>query len=277
MLWNYHKEDYHDWVYKEGIDQKLARVVSHTTSLNMRFYGKTIQIGAGIEDISATLLRYTKGDPKPFVLISNGTWCITLNPFNNKPIKIPEMENDCLVCMSIGGRLVKAARLFLGNEYKIQIQNLNDYFEKPLGYHRQIKFDMELYKKLKDSFVPKYHFESLHIKRDQPKNNDLQAFNSVGEAYHQLMMELIAIQVQSTSLVLDDSNIKKLYIAGGFANNDIFVTLITINFPQCKVITIKTSLGSALVATMMISKKAVSKNFLKREYGLKKKQKPIIL
>ena len=40
----------------------------------------TIAVGAGLHDSSAALIPYLSAFREPFILLSPGTWCISLNP-----------------------------------------------------------------------------------------------------------------------------------------------------------------------------------------------------
>jgi len=48
MLWNYSKNDYHRWVYKEGIDKILPPIVRDENSIDYTYEGKKLKMGFGI-------------------------------------------------------------------------------------------------------------------------------------------------------------------------------------------------------------------------------------
>ena len=54
--------------------------------------------------------------------------------------------------MRINGKPVKATRLFLGNEYKIQVSKLDAYFGVTEDYHRHVKFDYDTYLEINKNF-----------------------------------------------------------------------------------------------------------------------------
>ena len=111
---------------------------------------------------------------------------------------------------------------------------------------------------------------------EQPEQTDLSVFNSFEEAFHQLMIELVEIQVRTTNLAIGTSDIKKIYIDGGFSENEIFVKLIALNFKQYKVRTTRSPLGSALGAAMVISDQTLDSRFLKDNYQVKKLKPPVL-
>lgn len=269
-LWDFDKKDYHDWVYKEEINVILPPIVSARTSINMVYKDKQIKIGIGIHDSSSALLPYLFSEANPFLLVSTGTWSISLNPFNNEKLSAKDIKDNCLNYMQIDGKRVKATRFFMGNEYKLQVRKLSEYFDKEYGYHRSIKFDSDLYLELKKSKSYKFNFEGIKVRSNTVEKTELSQFGSFEEAYHQLMIELVQIQEATLRNAIGSTKIKKVYIDGGFTDNDIFVKLMGHYFQSYKVRTTKSPLGSAIGAAMVISKKELKKKFLKEHYQMQK-------
>jgi len=269
-LWNLDKKEYHDWVYREKINEKFPPIVSTRTSINMVYKKKNIKIGVGIHDSSSALLPYIYSEKSPFLLVSTGTWSVTLNPFNDLKLTKEDIKNNCLNYLQIDGGRVKATRFFMGYEYKLQVKRLNEHFDKKYGYHRNIKFDLKLYSKLKGNKVNKFNFEGIRIRKNDVDKTDLSQFVSFEEAFHQLMIELVQLQAITIKMSISNTKIKKIYLEGGFIDNDIFVKLIGHHYRDYKVITTKSPLGSALGAAMVISKKGLNKKFLKENYQLQK-------
>lgn len=269
-LWDYEKNDYHDWVYQEGIDEKFPPIVPTQTSINMDYNQKRIKVGVGIHDSSSALLPYFFSEKKPFLLLSTGTWSISLNPFNEERLDISNIENSCLNYMGIDGRRIKATRFFMGNEYKIQVRKLGEYYDKEYGYHRSVKFDQELYLKLIKEPSIHFKFEGIRLERKQLEQTNLTPFKTFEAAFHQLMIELIELQVKVIKMAIGDTKISKIYIDGGFTDNDIFIKLIAALFKDFRIRTTVSPLGSALGAAMVISNKKLNKNFLKEHYKMNK-------
>lgn len=269
-LWNYDKDDYHDWVYAEEIDRILPPIVSTSTSICMNYQGRQIRVGTGIHDSSSALLPYIMADRKPFLLLSTGTWSIALNPFSDEVLTETDLSNDCLNFMRIDGKPVKAARLFLGNEYKRQAEMLCRHFQKPYGAHKVVSFDPEFYHKWKAPNERYFRLESIQLVEDQPAATNYAAFGTFEEAFHRLMIELVDLQVKAARRAIGNTPIRKLYVDGGFADNDIFVHLLSIHFPDYKLRTTQSPLGSALGASMVISDKKIGRGFLKKHYAMRK-------
>ncbi len=270
-LWNFKTNSYHSWIGKEGIDKLLPPIVSTKTSNTIIYSNKKIKVGVGIHDSSSALLPYILSKKKPFLLLSTGTWSISLNPFNDEILSEKDLENNCLNYMRINGKRVKASRFFMGNEYRIQVEELCKYYGKEYGYHRSVKFNKEIYLKLISNSGIYFKFKEITLKRKQIYNTDFEHFESIEEAFHQLMIELMKLQVQTIKTAIgNNTDIKQIYIDGGFTDNDVFVKLMAYHFQDYKIRTSKSPLGSALGAAMVISNKKLSSKFLKENYKLKK-------
>jgi len=267
-LWDYNKKDYHQWVYKEEIHKILPPIVSTETSINMNYNGKRIKIGVGIHDSSAALLPYVRSLTEPFVLVSTGTWSIALNPFTSSELTTVEVTNNCINYMRINGKQVKASRLFLGNEYKIQVKKLSEMYQVSEDYHKTVQFDEDAYYEITKEFEHLFKWESI-------KNNiELTAtelpYDTFEDAYYHLMIELVKLQVQSIETAKGDDQITKLYVDGGFSDNDVYIKLLSHYLRNMELRTTDASLGSALGAAISISDTQLNSKFLKKNYSLKK-------
>ena len=267
LLWDYAKKDYHQWVYDEELDKILPPIVSTETSINMNYNGNRIKIGVGIHDSSAALLPYVRSIKKEFLLVSTGTWSIVFNPFTKQAISEKDDKNT-INYMRINGKPVKARRLFLGNEYKLQVKKLDALYNVDDDYHRHINFDYDTYLNLTKDFEKCFKWESIEDE-EMPEVTTLR-FSAYEHAYHQLMIELVQLQMKSIKHILNGTDIKHIYIDGGFSNNDLYVMLLSHYFREQKFRTTDSSLGSALGAAIAISDKKLNSKFLKKNYSLKK-------
>ena len=243
-LWDFDKNQYHEWIRKEGIDTKLAPINSTSQKVNNRIVEPST-IGTGLHDSSAALIPYLstfKG--QKFVLISTGTWCITLNPFNHTPLTDEELQQDCLAYLQYTGEPVKASRLFAGYEHEQVIKQLSEQFQKPLDYYKTVKFN------------PKY----IEISTDDIYES----------GYHQQILNLVNKQVISVKLVLNDFSVTKLFVDGGFGKNEIYMNLLAKAFSEMEVyaasVAQATSLGAALAIHQDWNTKEISQNLI----GLKR-------
>ena len=269
-LWDFEKKDYHHWIYEEKIDKVLPPIVPTSVSINTTYQKKKIKIGIGIHDSSSALLPYILSKEEPFLLLSTGTMSIALNPFNDEQLSEEDIKNNCLNYSRIDGKRVKASRFLMGNEYRLQAEKLENFYKKDTGYHRNIKFNQDLYLKLIEKPSINFKFEQISLLREQPEKTDLKPFATFEEAYHQLMIELMELQVHTIRNAIGNSEIKTIYIDGGFTDNDVFMKLMSHHFHEFEVLSTQSPLGSALGAAMVISNRKVNAKFLKENYRMKK-------
>ncbi len=234
-LWDFEKEDYHQWVYQEGLDALLPEIVATKHSFTAKFLGRRLKVGVGIHDSSSSLLPYLLHSAEPFMLLSTGTWNIALNPFNNKPLTIDELNRDCLLFLNTSRKPVKVARTFLGNEFSHQLASLNRIFEKPAWYYKSIPWVERRWQGIcgekKIAFFPATMGNDHLLKGLTNDNWDVKKVSDFEEAYYYLMMGLVDIQALSLSLVMQDFQEKKVIINGGFSGNQHFIALLKLKFP----------------------------------------------
>lgn len=267
-LWDYKKRDYHKWVYEEGIHKILPPILPTGTSINMNYKGYDIKIGIGIHDSSAALLPYLRSTESKFLLVSTGTWSISLNPFANSNLSDEDMQNGCINYMRINGDPVKAARLFLGNEYNLQVKLLSKHYNLPDDYHKKVKFSHLTFLKIIDDF--KFCFKLVSINHQNMPEQTLINFDNFESAYHQLMVELVLLQVKNVQIAASGDDIKNIYVDGGFSDNEVYINLLSYYFKDTELHTTDSSLGSALGAALVLSDSKLDDDFLRKQYSLKK-------
>jgi sugar (pentulose or hexulose) kinase len=224
QLWDFTKNNYHDWVMEEGIDLRLAPIKQCDSLCG--YFKDSIPVGIGMHDSSAALIPYLVSFTQPFILISTGTWCISLNPFNHTELTEEELKQDCLCYISYKDNPVKAARLFAGYEHEQAVKKLAVQFNKSLDYYATISYDASL---LSDDVIQTYE-----------------------SAYHQLMAEIIVQQVKSTDLILNGSQVMKIYVDGGFSQNSIYMHLLSEYYKYKEVYAASIPQASALGAALSI-------------------------
>lgn len=267
-LWDYDKKDYHDWIYKEKINNILPPIVSTETSINMNYNGTRIKIGVGIHDSSSALLPYVRSIKESFILVSTGTWSVSLNPFTDSILTEKDIDENCINYMRINGKSVKSSRLLLGNEYKYQVTKLSEHFGVPSDYHKSIKFDCATYMRIMDNFTYKFRWKNT-VDENMPSET-LIDFNNFKDAFHHFMTELVLLQVKSIKTAVGRKKIEKLFVDGGFSDNDVFIKLLSHYLRDMELRSTSSSLGSALGAAISISDTKLNSKFLKKNYSLQK-------
>ena len=253
-LWEFSKQQYHEWVTREKISEKLAPVVPSSHAVYPPVRNGYYSVGVGLHDSSAALIPYLASFAEPFVLLSTGTWCISLNPFNQSLLTYRELQQDCLCYLSYQGRAVKASRLFAGNEHEKQVQRLADHFGKSPDYYKAVQLDPRFLGQQNLAPVQEARSSGVVVSLNESPfaQRDLANFASYEEAYHQLMTDLVAQQVESTQLVLNEAPVKKLFVDGGFSNNALYMHLLATAFPETEVYAATMAQASALGAALAV-------------------------
>jgi sugar (pentulose or hexulose) kinase len=257
LLWNFQKKVYHDWVKAEGLTTKFPPIqapnsvvpISIPVSIGGNYH--SFSIGSGLHDSSAALIPYLACFDEPFVLISTGTWCISLNPFNQEPLTAEELAKDCLCYLSHTGKPVKAARYFGGNEHEKCIKGLAQQFNKPLDYYKSITYN--------EGLIAGFRNERA------VQNSDVSPFEDYETAYHFVVAKIFKDQYHSTKLVLTKT-IQRIFVDGGFSKNEIYMTLLAKAFPKLEVhaaeVAQATALGAAIAMHDCWNKKPLPKNLI---------------
>lgn len=257
-LWDFRKNQYHQWTSDEGIREKLAPIADHDQVHAVRNSISTtsIQSGIGLHDSSSALIPYLLSFPEPFVLISTGTWSISLHPFNNTALTKEELQRDCLCYLSWKGRPVKASRLFAGQYHEDQVKRIAAHFGQQAAKYHNIQPDRNILRLL--NTVSDNNQTAAGSNTGSPSmefhNRDLDEFQDDITAYHQLMLNIVRAQAQSTGLVLNGAPVRTIYVDGGFSRNELFMYLLSTHFPQLDIYAASmaqaTAIGAALAVHM---------------------------
>ncbi len=256
-MWNFVKGDYHQWLNQEGISSHLQQVVTGNEAVVVKTdSGKALTVGIGLHDSSAAIVPYLLSFTEPFVIVSTGTWTISLNPFNQQLPGNDELNRGCLSYLTYDGKAVKVSMLFSGHDHNEQVLRIADYFRADAGHLQSLSYDSRWINE--ENFEPiingNYEAASptdpcvFHLR---PMSN----FQSASHAYHRLIADLIARQVNAITSVMNGGGIKKMYVDGGFCKNKIYMQLLTNAFPQIEVYASSMKQGTALGAALAIHKK----------------------
>lgn len=220
LLRDFQRNDYHDWAKTEGVAGKFPPLRPCTDAVSVRISTtRELQVGTGLHDSSAALIPYLEIFKEPFLLLSTGTWCISLNPFNAEPLTDAELEQDCLCYLTREGRPVKAARFFGGHRHREAVAKLAADFGAPDDFYRTL--------------TP-------------------ESASPIAVAYADFMRTFTKEQAVSIRLALGRySAVRRIFVDGGFSANEIFLNLLAAAFPQMEIyaaeIAQATALGAALV------------------------------
>ncbi len=253
-LWNFGENKYHQWVHQEGIYEKLAPVMPASQVLQPLFPGGDYVIGAGLHDSSAALIPYLVCFHEPFILLSTGTWCISLNPFNNSPLTAEELRQDCLCYLTYQGNPVKASRLFAGYEHEQQLKRISAHFGQAAMKYRHMDYQPGIVLRPAGNFAER----------------DLNTFADDAEAYHQLLFDLATQQYHATKLVMNNGDVKRIFVDGGFSKNQIYMNMLAMLFNGIEVFAASmaqaTAMGAALAIHHAWNSKAIPNGIIELKY-----------
>jgi len=250
-LWDFDRMQYHPWTRELG--EKLPEPSPVGTAYPSATLEKEIPAGIGIHDSSSSLVPYFMHSDDPFILISTGTWCISMNPFNPSPLTPSQLEQDCLAYMSMQQKPVKSSRLFLGHIHDVNTARIAAAFGVDEDAYKGVVFNEDLIRSLWKRSKGRRVFYRDGIPDDHlDEHVEPGSFSSFEEAYHRLVMDLVDLTIHSIGLITEpDDASKNIYITGGFSKNPIFVQMMATRFPEKKVFTSEianaTSLGAAMV------------------------------
>ncbi|MFL5787498.1 MAG: FGGY-family carbohydrate kinase, partial [Flavisolibacter sp.] len=269
-LWDFQNSQYHNWVIKENIIEKLPEIKPSSFVVNSTYKDEKYITGIGFHDSSAALIPYLKSFQDPFVLISTGTWCISLNPFNNSPLTYSELKNDCLCYLTYEGKPVKSSRLFAGQEHEEQTARIAEHFGLKNNWYQSVKFNNEIIHRLHGKEELINYVERNSLKHSVFSKRDLNKYSSPDEAYHQLMIDIVREQFISTQLVIQGTSVKRIFVDGGFSRNAIYMNLLAAAFPDMEVyaafVSQATALGTALAIHSHWNNKHVPNSIIELKY-----------
>jgi glycerol kinase len=83
----------------------------------------------------------------------------------------------------------------------------------------------------------------------------LESFGNYEEAYHQLIADIIVQQVRSTNIVLKGTDVKKIFVDGGFGKNPIYMQLLASSLPGIEVYAASVAQATAMGTALAIHSK----------------------
>lgn len=260
-IWDFQSKAYHKWLEQEGLHAKLLPVVRGNHATLLRSEGETeIMVGIGLHDSSAAIIPYLLSFKDPFVILSTGTWTISLNPFNKELPKSEELQSGCLSYLTYTGEPVKTSMLFAGNDHDQQVNRIATHFNVPPDYFKSLSYDPGWADASNQTSDPEGPVDgnSRYYSPTDPcafHLRPLGAFQSAAHAYHQLIRDMINRQASATRMVINKKNLMNIYVDGGFSRNQIFMQLLADSFSGMHVYSTYMTQGTALGAALAIHEK----------------------
>ncbi|PNW28456.1 FGGY family carbohydrate kinase [Formosa algae] len=248
--WDYDNMQYHNWLEEAQIS--LPEPSRGDKAVITEINGEHIAVGSGLHDSSSSIIPLLKQkNMRDFVLLSTGTWIITMNPFSKETLTQHQLKNNCLCFMTPEKQQVKSSMQFLGRIHEVYLKAFSTHFNVDIDTHLNLELTPDLGRKIleQDAHV----FLSEGIDTDFEAHPELlKNFSSYEEAYFQLIYEISKKVIQGMDLISDENAVlKDVYISGGFNRNKIFILFlellkpsITIKISDCKN---ESALGAALL------------------------------
>ena len=237
-LWDFRKHDYHAWVVKSGLVKKFAPLSNNPVAGS--FEG--IPVGVGYHDSSAALVPYLKRHHDPFVLVSTGTWCISMNPFNDTPLTVDDFGDDCLCYLTPEGKQVKSSRLFAGPMHEQTVEVLRSHYGLSGNAINDISYD--------PTKIPKPAIRAKGNRRSEVIIEEYIGLDAQ-EHYHLGIKHIIELLKPKIERILT-SEVKQIFVDGGFSQNKVFMRMLADGFPSYNVSAASVPQASALGAAMMM-------------------------
>jgi L-fuculokinase len=250
LLWNHHDKRFSQWVYEEGLVDLFPKIGSSHEAGLTPFRHKFIPVGTGLLDSVSGLIPLMKRNVDSFLLLSTGSSFTVLNPFASKELTDNDLSNDCFCYLSFEGTMVKSSRLQAGLWHEQYTKKFASHFFKESDHYKLLQYDPELAANvhslpslLDDTYHPNIHFKAAL----------LDEFDSYEQAYHKLMADIVRMELQSVFLAGENlQDIRKMYVEGDYAQNPIFIKMLSDSLPQLKIKSINLNEGPAMGAAMVM-------------------------
>lgn len=248
LLWDFGKKDYHSWVKEENIHLLFPPI--YTTKNTFNSESLDVKIGIGIHDSSAALIPYFEAIKEPFILISTGTWSISLNPFAKEALSKNDLDEGGLCYLSVTSKSVKASRLLAGMFHEKMVKLLSVQFKVDKNYFNQICFSEEIFYYLINSIG---EFFELDETKFLFKIRELKIL-SFEVAYHLLIIYIVKNQIISVRKVVGNSNITNIYVDGGFIKNSLYMNMLALLMKEFNIYGVDIDNASAKGAALVLHK-----------------------
>ncbi len=208
---------------------------------------------SSINSTTASLIPYLRGSDKPFILVSTGTWCAFMNPFDSGPFEREPENEEIRGLMAVGNLKVKYSRFHLGEIHDRNVTMLDDQFGVTGELYKTIKIKNKKIEKIRANRRGRVFFRHGIPEEYADTSADLSHFLTYADAYHQMMYDLVDECLGSfRDIVNENDTTEILYVTGGFARNDTFVRILAARLPDKRVyastIEYATALGAAIDA-----------------------------
>ena len=256
-IWDFDNMDYHHWLKDENIS--LPKPSNGKEATIATINGEKIAVGSGLHDSSSSIIPLLmKNEGNEFILLSTGTWIISMNPFSKETLTQFQLNNNCLCFMTPEKQQIKSSMQFLGRMHEVYVEALAKHFNVDVDTHLTLEINKELCSSIISNSM------NVFLTEDSQTNfaaniNVLNNFNTYENAYYQLVYDICRKVMGAIELILDaDNSLKDIYISGGFNKNKIFVHFLSLLKPEVTIripnIKNESALGAALLMKDYLNK-----------------------
>jgi sugar (pentulose or hexulose) kinase len=213
--------------------------------------GSEVTITPGIHDSNASILPYIARGQE-FIFASTGTWCVFMNPYSGFNPKKEDLEQNILYYADSFGRPVKSLIFPGGYEHDHYVKLIRDRFGvSPLGIPPNLQLLEDILKRKKDFVTPGLIEKSGRFPYSKPGIIGDLFYKDPESAYHILNLSLAIQSYAAVESISEGRNIDVI-MQGGFANNMIYLTILSALLPDRRILrsgfSETTGLGAALCA-----------------------------
>lgn len=269
-LYNFTKKSLSSVSAGLGLDDKMPKKISNPWDAlgtakpeicKKTGLSKDCMVAVGMHDSNASLLPYLLKENGRFLLASTGTWCVFMQPGSKFRLSGKDMRKDTMYFMDAFGRPNRASIFRGGKEH----DHYSDLIQNRFGNDpRKIRLNAGLLEetlKSNSSFViPTLIPGSGQFPKSKARIiSEGEFYESAERAYHILNLS-IAIQSYYAILQVSGRGSKcPIFVEGGFANNGIYLAILSTLFPERDVYVTEireaTSLGAAICAKCAFDRK----------------------
>ena len=150
-------------------------------------------------------------------------------------------------------------------------KKLSAHFHKPSNYYSSVEYDAEIITDLKNKkhLIPqtkKPGMAGLSVFSERK----LSSFANYEQAYHQLIYDIVVLQKKSTQLVIKGTEVKRIFVDGGFSKNQVYMFLLAAAFNEMEVYAASVSQASAIGAALVMhnhwNKNPLPRNIIDLKY-----------
>ncbi len=241
-----------------------------THSLKSGIAGNAIFSGRGMNNTVASLIPYLKGSDKPFILVSTGTWCTFMNPFDWEAQTGEPSDKEMSVAITVGGRQIKSSHFLLGEIHDRNVTMLDDHFGVTGELYKTIRIKHKKILKMQANRRGRVFFRHGIPEGYADTSADLSHFLTYADAYHQMMYDLVDECVTAYRQIIAEGDTTEIaYITGGFAHNDTFVRIMAARAGDKRVYASTIDYATALGAAMEVYREAFDTGLPPVYLGLK--------